>query len=192
MRQELSWSKNEYANVYTTYFPRLVRFSQAYIFSRHEAENVVQDVFLYLWEHPELCASLISVQAFLFTMTKNRCVDFLRKQIKTSACSEQISDFQEKEWELNLYSLQRLDESRLSAEELESALRRAIDSLPERCRQVFVMSRLEGMRHREIAERLDISTNTVERHIQIAMRKLREDLKDFALLLAVLLINVKV
>jgi RNA polymerase sigma-70 factor (ECF subfamily) len=193
MKQESAhWKQDEYAKVYMTYFPKLVRFSQAYLPSRHEAENVVQDVFLYLWEHPALRTSMLSIQAFLFTMTKNRCIDFLRKQVRTLECSERIADIQEKEWELKLYSIQQLDESRFSTDELETVLRKAIDSLPERCRTIFILSRMDGMRHKEIAERLAISPNTVERQIQIALKKLRGELKGYAFLLALLLINVKV
>lgn len=73
-------SQEDYSKVYAIYFPKLVRFSQSYVLSRHDAENIVQDIFLYLWEHRELIESLGNINAFLFTLVKNRCIDFLRKQ----------------------------------------------------------------------------------------------------------------
>lgn len=68
----------------------------------------------------------------------------------------------EQEFKLKLYSLQLLDDSQMSIDEVEKQICRAIDSLPERCREIFVMSKLKGMKYREIAESLGISQNTVE------------------------------
>jgi RNA polymerase sigma-70 factor (ECF subfamily) len=84
--------------------------------------------------------------------------------------------------ELKLYSLQQFDENHLSGAEIETLVTNAINSLPERCREIFVLSRLEGLRHKEIAARLNISTNTVEGQINIALKKLRAELKDYILL----------
>jgi RNA polymerase sigma-70 factor (ECF subfamily) len=150
--------------------------------SRYDAENIVQDVFLYLLKNPALAGTLLSVQAFLFTMTKNRCIDFLREQSNKVAIKQDIDELKEKEWELKLYALQQLDENLISAEELETVVRKAIDSLPERCRQIFILSRLECLKHKQIAEKLNISTNTVEGQIQIALKKLRVELHDYAFL----------
>lgn len=66
----------------------------------------------------------------------------------------------------------------------------AIDKLPERCREIFLKSRIEGMKYREIADELDISMNTVENQMSIALRKLRIELKDYLPLL-LFLISVK-
>jgi RNA polymerase sigma-70 factor (ECF subfamily) len=171
------FSKENYSKVYAAYFPRLVRFSQAYVMSRHDAENIVQDIFLYLWEHWDQAGLPGNIHAFLFTSVKNRCIDYLRKQAETSARRQPLSEVHEKEWRLKLYSLQQLDESLLYPDELETLITTAMDTLPERCREIFVMSRIDGLRHREIAGRLKISTNTVERQIGIALKKLRAALK---------------
>jgi RNA polymerase sigma-70 factor (ECF subfamily) len=180
--QQADIKKDDYAKVYAVYFPRLVRFSQTYVMSRHDAENIVQDIFLHLWEHRGILPTLGNLNAFLFTMVKNRCIDFLRRQLKMSGRNVALSAVQEKELELKLYSLQEFDERALSDAEIETLIRNAIDSLPERCREVFILSRLDGLRHKEISERLGITVNTVERQIQIALNKLRLALKDFTLI----------
>ena len=77
----------------------------------------------------------------------------------------------EQEFKLKLYSLQLLDDSQMSIDEVEKQICRAIDSLPERCREIFVMSKLKGMKYREIAESLGISQNTVEGQMAIALKK---------------------
>lgn len=165
--------KNEYSKVYAIYFPKLVRFSEAYILSRQDAENIVQDVFLYLWEHWEVMEELKNLNAFLFTLVKNRCIDFLRRQAKGRHLP--ITDLQEKEIQLKLYALQSFDENNLPETDMETRITSAIDSLPKKCREIFVLSRLEGLRHKEIAARLNISTNTIEGQIAIALRKLRKE-----------------
>jgi RNA polymerase sigma-70 factor (ECF subfamily) len=175
-------SKENFSEVYVIYYPKLVRFSQTYVSSWQDAENIVQDVFLHLWEHWDTIDSLINMNAFLFMSVKNRCIDYLRKQTsykqKEQAFSD-MRDLQEKELQLKLYSLQVLDENHLSIEEIEAVITDAINSLPDRCREIFILSRLEGLRHKEIAERLNISTNTIEGQMSIALRKLKTKLKDY-------------
>ncbi|MCD7849758.1 MAG: RNA polymerase sigma-70 factor [Parabacteroides sp.] len=169
------------------YFPKLVRLCQTYLLSQEEAENLVQDIFLYLWEHPEALESLGNRNAFLFTMVKNRCIDYLRKQTQAQGRKRPLSELEEKELKLKLYSLQAFDESHLSASEIEVIVQNAINTLPERCREIFILSRLEGLRHKQIVEKLNITVNTIESQITIALRKLREELRDYALLLAFLM-----
>ena len=99
--------KNNYSRVYAVYFPKLVRFSQTYVLSQPDAENIVQDIFLYLWEHQEIIHSLKNMNAFLFTMVKNRCIDFLREQTQQKNKRHSLSELQEKELQLKLYALSK-------------------------------------------------------------------------------------
>lgn len=87
-------------------------------------------------------------------------------------------------------SLEQLNYTFSSEEDIEKVIVNAIDKLPERCREIFLKSRIEGMKYREIAEELNISTNTVENHISIALKKLRVELKDYLPLL-LFLVSVK-
>lgn len=169
----------EYSKIYAIYFPKLVRFSQTYILSLQEAENIVQDIFLYLWEHREIIHSFENMNAFLFTMVKNRCIDFLRKQTQMKDRQYPISDVKEKELQLKLYALQQFDELKMSEAEIENIIQDAINSLPGKCREIFILSRMEGLQYKEIAEKLHISINTVENQIAIALKKLRIKLKDY-------------
>lgn len=170
---------NDYSKIYEVYCPKLVRFSQTYVLSLQEAENIVQDIFLYLWEHPELIRSMKNRNAFLFTMVKNRCIDYLREQTLHKNQRHSLSELQEKELQLKLYALQQVDENKFSETEIEDIIQNAINSLPNKCREIFVLSRLEGLQYKDIAKQLDISVNTVENQIAIALKKLRVKLKDY-------------
>lgn len=171
--------EKEFAKIYKVYFPRLVRFSETYLSSFEEAENLVQDIFLYLWEHPEVFQNLSSRHAFLFTMVKNRCIDYLRKQADER--KHPLSELKEKELKFKLYSLQLFDENILDEIDIASVIEKAIESLPSRCREIFILSRMKGLKHKEIAAKLEISTNTIETQIGIALSRLRKDLRKHLL-----------
>ena len=166
-----------FSKLYVSYYVRLVRFACLYVGAMGVAENIVQDFFLYLWERKEILPELQQPDAYLFSAVKHRCLNFLRSQLSIVDRRQPLSDIMEQEFKLKLYSLQLLDDSQMSIDEVEKQICRAIDSLPERCREIFVMSKLKGMKYREIAESLGISQNTVEGQMAIALRKLREELR---------------
>lgn len=169
----------DFDRIYTIYFPKLVRFSKAYLLFQEDAENLVQDIFLKLWENYDQISFNGNFNAYLFTIVKNRCIDFLRKEYNTNARSCSLSEVECNELEFKLYSLQQFDENNFSLAEIENIIRQAVDSLPPRCREIFWLSRMEGLKHKEIAERLDVSVNTVEGQMTIALRKLKVALKDY-------------
>ena len=175
----LNMKDTDFDRIYTIYFPKLVRFAQTYLLYREEAENIVQDIFLQLWESADRLLLQSSLNAYLFTIVKNRCIDALRKYAQMQDKRFQLSDLERKEFNFKLYSLQRFDDNHLTLPEIEQIIQQAVDSLPFRCREIFLLSRMEGLKHKEIAERLQLSVNTVEGQISIALRKLREALKNY-------------
>ena len=171
--------KSDFSRVYSIYFPKLVRFAREFVLSTEDAENIIQDIFIYLWEHQEILGSLSNLNAFLFVLVKNRCIDFIRQKKLVERKREEFEMVMDKELQLKMYALQQFDENALSSDDIEVILNNAINSLPEKCREVFILSRMEGLKYREIAERLNISTKTVENQIITALRKLRVELKDY-------------
>lgn len=168
-----------FTGLYTRYYPKLFRFSRFYVLSEEDAENIVQDMFIYIWSHFEMLDGVRNMDAFLFTLIKNKCVDFLREQLPTYQKKHEIQDITGKEYEYRLFSLQQLDETELSVDDVEILLQNAIEKLPERCREIFLLSRMEGLKNREIAERMQITISTVENQMTIAIRKLKDELKDY-------------
>jgi RNA polymerase sigma-70 factor (ECF subfamily) len=140
--------------VYVTYYPRMIRFAKEYVQLEEDAENIVQDIFVLLWEKRDVLDIKVSLAPYLFTLVKNKCLDFLRHK---TAEEEFV-----KEYEARQMALEQLNYAFSSDEDMEALLNVAINSLPERCREIFVKSRVEGKKYREIARELDISVNTVE------------------------------
>lgn len=171
--------KASFTEIYRIYFPKLVRFSREYVISTEDAENIVQDIFMYLWEHQDMLSSLTNLNAFLFTLAKNRCIDFYRHKTLIDKKKESLDSLPERELKLKMEALMQFDENIFTEKEIEELLNKAIEHLPEKCRQVFILSRMEGLKHEEIATQLNISVHTVQNHIVTALRKLKVELKDY-------------
>lgn len=168
-----------FSHIYSIYFMKMTRFCMAYVGVEEDAKNIVQDVFLYLWEHPDTYETVNNLDAFLFVLIKNRCLNFIKHRLYERSLKQALPETEDQELKMNLYSLQCFDESCLTLADVESLLDNAIDRLPERCREIFKLSRMEGLKYKEIAERLNVSVNTVENQMSIALKKLRIELKDY-------------
>ena len=155
-----------FENIYLSYFPKMKRFAQEYVISEQDAENIVQDMFAELWEKREMFTCQTIRIAYLFTIIKNKCLNHLRH--KTIAL-ETINNMQE-EYNMTL---------RMNLDSIEDLINRALDSLPTKCKEIFIMNKLEGKKQEQIATELNLSTNTVRNQISIAYKKLRNELKDY-------------
>lgn len=171
--------RNNFDKIYVLYYSRMFRFAKEYVLFDEDAENIVQDVFLLLWEKREVLDIQISLVSYLFALVKNKSLDYLRHKV--------IADEYKQELSAKLTALELLNYSFTSDEEIEQILMTAINKLPERCRQVFLKSRIEGKRNREIANELNLTVSTVENQMTVALRKLRVELKDYLPLLLFLL-----
>lgn len=160
------------------YYPGLVIYATQFAVDRLQAEDIVQNLFVRLWEKRQRVQLVGSLKSYLFTSVRNSCLNTLKHQKVENKYVEQLYDLSEKNllYQPNLYI----------ASELQEIILGAIDKLPERCREVFVMSRLEQMKNDEIAEKLDLSKRTVETHISHALKILRVELTDYLPLLILL------
>ncbi len=173
----------DFKNVYVAHYSKMKRFAKEYVLLEEDAENIVQDVFLQLWENKQIIKMPINMVAFLFTATKNRCLDYLKHKKVVLKATNTLMEEQKITMEMNLESLEAFDQSVFAENTVESILTNAIDSLPEKCREIFIKSRLEGKKHKEIAAELNISTHTIEAQMNIALKKIRQQLKNYLPLL---------
>lgn len=168
---------NDFAVIYLSYYPKLLRFATEYVLLKEDAENIVQDLFVSLWENKYLLANAENLNAYLFKLVRNRCIDFLRVKIREKDRNLRIQEIFEIELKLKLDSLEDFDKQGYNEDNLARLISEAINSLPERCRQIFVMSKIEKMKYNEIADQLNLSINTIEKQVGIALKKLRIKLK---------------
>jgi RNA polymerase sigma-70 factor (ECF subfamily) len=135
------------------------------------AEEIVQEVFIKLWERREELEFNSSVKSYLFRAVHNTSLNYLR-HLKVREEHRQYAEERHQ-----LLSMEYSDG--LEEKELENRIWDAIGRLPEQCARIFQMSRFEGLKYREIADKLGISPKTVEVQMGKALRRLREDLKDY-------------
>ena len=163
-----------FSELYLMYYPKRVRFAKEFVVLEEDAENITQDVFTDLWERRDAIDHIENVNAYLFRLVRNRCLDYLKHKVFEQKYAENVQASFEIELNLKLQSLDRFDVSDISeGNETERLVRDAINSLPKRCRDIFLLSRMKGLKYREISEKLGISVNTVECQMGIALKKLR-------------------
>lgn len=167
----------DFEQLYMLYFPRLVRFSNEYVLSKEDAENIAQDVFLIVWEQKEQLSHIQSIPSYLFKLTKNKCIDFLRHKIMSAEKKMYLHELQIRDFEYRLNAMEQFDENLLHEKELNAIIHQAIRSLPQKCKEIFMLSRFDELSHQEIADRYNISTSTVNNQLTLAMKKLREALQ---------------
>jgi RNA polymerase sigma-70 factor, ECF subfamily len=153
--------------VFRAHYLRLVRMAEWVVGERAPAEEIVQEVMLELWRRRESLQVEQSFGAYLIRSTRNRALNHVRHQRIVAR-------------ELAAATLEARESPGTDAEmlgvELEQVVREAVAALPERCREVFELSRVQGMRYVEIAGLLEISVKTVEKRMGQALSELRERL----------------
>lgn len=176
-----------FEDVYLSYFSKMKYFAKEYVISEEDAENIVQDVFVELWENKEMLNMHMNLIAYLFTTIKNKCLNHLRHKLVVQETANKLQEEYTISLRMNLDSLEVFDNNLFSDHDIEKIISRALDALPEKCRAIFIMSKIEGKKHNEIAQELNISINTVGSQIGIAYKKLRTELKDYLPILLFLL-----
>ncbi|MBR6352330.1 MAG: RNA polymerase sigma-70 factor [Firmicutes bacterium] len=164
----------DFDSFYVTWYSRAKNFAREYIRDEAEAENIVQDVFLKLYQRKEMLDSDYSPVSYLFVSVKNGCLNYLRHKLVKEVALSKLDEEERLDGRIRYAALRQMDVSFGDVKEVERVLGEAIDSLPEKCRKIFYMSRFDGIKQKDIAAILGISVNTVESQMAIAYRKLKE------------------
>ena len=153
--------------IFRAWYSPLVRAAETLLRDRAVAEEIVQEVMLELWRRRERLDPNGAPQAYLFQATRNRALNHLRHLQVQRRSAPKLAASEARE---------ATAPSRLVAQEIDAALREALDALTPRCREVFEMSRVQGLKYGEIAETLGVSVKAVEAQMGKALRTLREHL----------------
>jgi len=160
-------NESAFEQLFRHYGQALVHFAHNYVRDLSIAENLVQDVFVAVWEKRATLSPDRSIKSYLYTATKNRALKHLRHEEVTSKNREKI----------DLYSVApSTPDDLLSHDETAAAIGRAIEALPEKCRLVFKLNRFDHLTYAEVAEVLEISVKTVETQMGRALHALRHAL----------------
>lgn len=166
--------------LYYEYAPRMTAFARRILQDSRQAEDLVQDVFVRFWERYKGKDSELW-HPVIFTMTRNRCLDILRHlSVKRKIIDTNIGISPEEEllFMEDLLGNEESTDDNLLLTDLNRELDSILNSLPSRCREVFSLSRIEGLHNKEIAQRLGISEKAVEKHMTRALKELRNKLSS--------------
>jgi len=150
----------------------LIRWSQVYVKQYEVAEEIVSDVFMWLWQQRSRLGSIRQVRLYLYQAVKNRSLNYLRT-IHSRTEFEDIASFEATVIPAIQFNADDPEQILLN-NELRRHMEKAIASLPARCRLIFRLVKDDGMHYKEVAELLQISVKTVETQMGIAFRRLAE------------------
>lgn len=171
-------SEHAFEKLFRLYFPRLTNYARTFLDSRQEAEDLVQDIFVQIWNNKEDIDTERQFSSYLFTLVKNRCLNLLKKRVvddKFKTASARMASE-----ELYHISFEMEDDFESMEVKLNTELEKVMCEMPDRCQVAFRLKWFEGKKIREIAEEMEISTTMVDKHLakglQIARQKLSPDM----------------
>lgn len=172
------YSEGDYEDIFKKYFLALKKYAQLFV-QDQAAEDIVQDILVFLWENRENIQIHTSLEAYLFRSVYQRCLSYIKRENILQKHLSQI-EIDLRHEEMSYFDSDQNEAIRkLFMNDLGKELNTAIDSLPNKCREVFEMSFLHDLRNKEISEKLHISVNTVESHITNALKALRSKLSRY-------------
>jgi RNA polymerase sigma-70 factor (ECF subfamily) len=167
--------KTAFELLFKYYYPGLVVFATNIVVNTDEAEEIVQDFFVRIWENRSALKTDNPLKNYLFTSVKNRSINFLKSaQVKKS-----VIDELKRQMETEI----RYSPDIYTATELQQQLKNAFKKLPPRTAEIFTLSRFKGFSNDEIAESLGISKRTVETQVSNALKIIRKELRNYLTLL---------
>ena len=161
--------QREFEVIFKSYYAPVKSFLRKLVKSEADAEDIAQDVFSQLWVKPEVWQGNAQIDRYIYRMAKYQALNFLRDMARN--CDNGLVDADISQLEKISDSLSAVDP--IIHEEANLLLRMALDKMPSKRREIFSMSRLEGMSHKEIASKSGLSIRTVESHIYAALASLK-------------------
>jgi RNA polymerase sigma-70 factor (family 1) len=163
-----SGRESAYRQLFELYYQKLVVFAMKYLGDLEIARDLVQDLFLSIYESRRSISIQTSLKSYLYSAVKNRCLNHIKhKAVREKHTNTIIHSENGRDQDL---------EEKINATELEARIFEIVSQLPDKCRQIFIMSRVDGKRNREIADELKLSVRTVETQISKALKTLKDNL----------------
>jgi RNA polymerase sigma-70 factor (ECF subfamily) len=162
--------KGQFESLFRSSYVSLVKYAKTLVRDQDTAEEIVQDLFVKLWQEKEKINIESSLNGYLFRSVHNRCLHYIdhRKIVERHADEMAIAQKENPEDPSEI----------LHYKDLQARIARIIERLPERCGKIFCMSRFEGLKYSEIAERLSVSVKTVEASMGRALKEFRKELAE--------------
>ena len=175
IKQLQGGNEKVFEQIVREYWPRMFKFALIYTQNNETSQELVQDTFLVLWNNRAILKDNTNLITYLMVVLRNKCLNLLEQNRIRQLYIEEIDDetiYQR----ANLYVLHDEASQIVESEDLHKAIERTLSKLPEKTREVFMLSRYDGLKNQQIAETKNISQKTVEYHISKALQILKEEL----------------
>lgn len=169
----------EFNKLFSNYRGIFIRFANTYIQDEETAEDIVVDSLVYYWENRHTLTSNSNIPAYIMEVVKHKSLNYLRNQRIREDIEQKLWIHMERVRRLKITTLEACDPEELFSSEAQNLIDKTLESLPEKTRTIFIMSRYENKTHKEIAEHFGLSTKSIEFHISKALNILRKRLKDY-------------
>jgi RNA polymerase sigma-70 factor (family 1) len=170
--------ENGYKKLFYAYHRKLCLYAESLVANRDIAEDIVQDTFFSIWEKRHILNIESSLKSYLFRSVHNGCIHYLR-HLKVMEKHSNYYSLKLQEAQILYDSHSEGTSSGLYHNELETIIKNAIENLPEKTRDIFLMSREKGLQNQKIADKLNLTVKSIEYHVGKALESLRENLKDY-------------
>ena len=168
----LNGDETAFQQLFQLFSDGLSRFTYSILKNKELSEEAVSDVFFKIWVHRTKISEIENFKAYIFTSARNISLNYLNKEKRERAVS--LEDII-----VPLPINEICPESELISKELKEAIGRAIDNLPERCKLIYSLAKIEQLKYKEIAQILDISVKTIDHQLTIAVRKIGDEIQQY-------------
>lgn len=174
----MSFDISCFNDFFDEYHRRFTRFAYSYVRDSAIAEDLVMDSAMAFWDKRDSLPTDTNIPAFVLTVLKNKCLDYLR-HLKVTQATSSYSQLQLWDIETRYHNLESFDPEEVFKKEIMAIVSRTLSSLPQKTRDIFMMSRYENKKYREIADQYGMSVKGVEFHIGKALDALKAALADY-------------
>lgn len=175
--------KKKFEQIFDDYYRRLLVHALRFVQDENDAEDIVADVFYSVWKRIDEIDLECGIAAYLYRAVSSRALNHLRHKNVAAVRIETLGAINEKR--LEFIDKNNIDNI-INSKDINTGIREALAELPDKCRQVFVLSYVNGLKSKDIAEAMNISVRTVEAHIYKALRLLRNRLKYLVTIILIL------
>ena len=168
-----------FEQIVKSYWPRLYAFANIYVINKEAAKEIVQDTFLVLWDQRKNLEDNTCLITYLMVVGRNKCLHYLKSLQLHTIPIDDLNEYTVYQ-RSNVYVLEDDSLEILITKELAQAIATSLEKLPTQTKEIFMLSRYNGLKNKEIADQLGISTKSVEYHITNTLKQLKNDLmKDY-------------
>lgn len=163
--------REAFAEIYSRYAESLAGFAATKLFSLEDARDILHDMFVKLWENRDSINITSNLQSYLYAIVRYRIIDKIRKNItreEYAAISKAL-----------ITNVQPGVEQQIAEKELKQKIDGALNELPPRVKEIYLLSREESLTNREIAKKLNLSEQTVKNQLSVALKHLRQSIGSF-------------